>query len=147
MIYKYNQWLEESEKMEASVEKPEADLTPAEMEAPADEEESEESEPAQPAGDSVESEVAQFQTVDKARKDAIIAFKAKQKEFMAIPVETRKNPQTDDDKQKVQSLKDELIALNTTMKEAEKAFNRFNDEMLGLSPDLEEDELGPEVEP
>lgn len=147
MIYRYNQWLEESEKMDAQPEAPEADLTPAEMAAPAEDEGSEESEPGEPTGDSVDSEVAQFQAVDKARKDAIIAFKAKQKEFMAIPTETRKNPQTDEDKQKVQSLKDELISLNTTMKDAEKAFNRFNDEMLGLSPDLEEDDLGGEIEP
>ena len=35
-----------------------------------------------------------------------------------MPEDTRKNPQSDEDKQKVKSLKDELIGLNKKMKES-----------------------------
>ena len=64
-----------------------------------------------------------------------------------MPEESRKNPTSDEDKQKVQTLKDELIALNKTMKDAESAFNKFNDEMLGLSADVENPEGAEDIEP
>lgn len=85
------------------------------------------------------SEIEQFQQLDTARKDAIRVFKAKQEEFMNIPVETRKNPQTEEDKQKVEGLKSELISLNTAMKDAIKAWEKFNNDMLGVSDETDEE--------
>ena len=65
---------------------------------------------------------------------------------MAIDVETRKSPETDEDKEKVKTLKDSLIILNKTMKDAEAAFNKFNDEALGLGveiPGIEAEDIEP----
>ncbi|MFA7156767.1 MAG: hypothetical protein WC123_03650 [Bacilli bacterium] len=79
------------------------------------------------------SEQEEFEQIDTARKEAIIAFKEKQKEFMEIPQEIRNNPMTDEDKTKVESLKAELQTLNTTMKEAVAKYDEFNDNMLGAT--------------
>ena len=114
------------------------------MEAPAEPAEPAESEPTAVEEFDDSTEIGKFKKLDQTRKDAVKAFKDKQKEFLAMPEDARKNPATDEDKEKVQTLKDELITLNTTMKDAESAFNKFNDEMLGLSDDSEEEE---DIEP
>ena len=141
MIYKYSEWIKESETVEAPpVMDPAAQPT-----VPSD---SMESEP--PAADletfDETTEIGKFQKLDQDRKTAVKAFKDKQKEFLAIAVETRKSPVTDEDKEKVKTLKDALIILNKTMKDAEAAFNKFNDEALGLEveiPGIEAEDIEP----
>ena len=141
MIYKYSEWIKESETVEAPpVMDPAAQPT-----VPSD---SMESEP--PAADletfDETTEIGKFQKLDQDRKTAVKAFKDKQKEFLAIDVETRKSPVTDEDKEKVKTLKDSLIILNKTMKDAEAAFNKFNDEALGLEveiPGIEAEDIEP----
>ena len=141
MIYKYSEWIKESETVEAPpVMDPAAQPT-----VPSD---SMESEP--PAADletfDETTEIGKFQKLDQDRKTAVKAFKDKQKEFLAIDAETRKSPVTDEDKEKVKTLKDALIILNKTMKDAEAAFNKFNDEALGLEveiPGIEAEDIEP----
>ena len=141
MIYKYSEWIKESETVEAPpVMDPAAQPT-----VPSD---SMESEP--PAADletfDETTEIGKFQKLDQDRKTAVKAFKDKQKEFLAIAVETRKSPVTDEDKEKVKTLKDSLVILNKTMKDAEAAFNKFNDEALGLEveiPGIEAEDIEP----
>ena len=140
MIYKYSEWIKESETVEAPVMDPAAQPT-----VPSD---SMESEP--PAADletfDETTEIGKFQKLDQDRKTAVKAFKDKQKEFLAIDAETRKSPVTDEDKEKVKTLKDSLIILNKTMKDAEAAFNKFNDEALGLEveiPGIEAEDIEP----
>ena len=134
MIYRYNQWLDESEKVDAAAPdmsaEPEADLTPAQMEAPL--------EPASVEDMDETTDIGKFTKIDQARKDAVKAFKDKQKEFLAMPEETRKNPVSEEDKTKVQTMKDELIGLHKTMKDAELEFNKFNEELLGVSEEEED---------
>ena len=84
-------------------------------------------------------EADEFEQIDTARRAAITAFKDKQKEFLEIPLDTRKNPQSDEDRQKVQQLKDELVALNKPMKDAIAAYDKFNNQLLGLSDEDDED--------
>ena len=160
-IHDFQSWLAESEKVDpqapATAAAPATPPPPATTPVPDTEEEGpepvadttpnqEEVEPDAPeepgAGEVTDagSEIEQFQQLDTVRKDAIRAFKAKQEEFMNIPVETRKNPQTDEDKQKVEGLKSELITLNTAMKDAIKAWEQFNNEMLGVTDEDETDE-------
>ena len=141
MIYKYSEWIKESETVEAP---PVVDTT-SQSAVPAV---SMESEP--PAADletfDETTEIGKFQKLDQDRKTAVKAFKDKQKEFLAIDVETRKSPVTDEDKEKVKTLKDALIILNKTMKDAEAAFNKFNDEALGLEveiPGIEAEDIEP----
>lgn len=144
MIHKYQQWLEESEKMDA--ETPATTETPAATETPA--EDTATAAPAEetPATDdsteiaSAESEIEQYRTLDTARRDAIKAFKEKQEEFLQIPDEVRKNPTEEADKEKVETLKSELITLNKTMKDAIKAWDSFNAQALGISDDADIDE-------
>lgn len=144
MIHKYQQWLEESEKMDA--ETPATTETPAATETPA--EDTATAAPAEetPATDdsteiaSAESEIEQYRTLDTARRDAIKAFKEKQEEFLQIPDDVRKNPTEEADKEKVETLKSELISLNTTMKDAIKAWDSFNAQALGISDDADIDE-------
>jgi len=143
MIYKYSEWIKESETVEAPV----VD-TAAQTTVPAVSSDSMESEP--PAADletfDETTEIGKFQKLDQDRKTAVKAFKDKQKEFLAIDVETRKSPVTDEDKEKVKTLKDSLIILNKTMKDAEAAFNKFNDEALGLEveiPGIEAEDIEP----
>lgn len=141
MIYRYNQWLEESEKVDAAapaIDAPAVDPMPADV--PAEPAMDADAEPKNVEEIDDSTEIGKFKKLDQARKDAVKAFKEKQKEFLEMPEESRKNPTSDEDKEKVQTLKDELIALNKTMKDAESAFNKFNDEMLGLSGDLETEE-------
>ena len=141
MIYKYSEWIKESETVEAPpVMDPAAQPT-----VPSN---SMESEP--PAAEletfDETTEIGKFQKLDQDRKTAVKAFKDKQKEFLAIAVETRKSPVTDEDKEKVKTLKDALIILNKTMKDAEAAFNKFNDEALGLEveiPGIEAEDIEP----
>ena len=140
MIYNYSQWIKESEKVEPSQDAmptggEEADLTPAQMEAPAEPAEAPISEPAETEIAAEPVDIAKFQEVDKARRDAIQAFKDKQKEFMDLPEETRKNPTTEEDKAKVKTIKDELIALNKTMKDSWTEWTKLNGQMLGVSDD------------
>ena len=124
----------------ATTETPAATETPAEdtaTAAPAEE---------TPATDdsteiaSAESEIEQYRTLDTARRDAIKAFKEKQEEFLQIPDDVRKNPTEEADKEKVETLKSELISLNTTMKDAIKAWDSFNAQALGISDDADIDE-------
>ena len=144
MIYKYSEWIKESETVEAPpVMDPAAQPT-----TPTVPSNSMESEP--PAAEletfDETTEIGKFQKLDQDRKNAVKAFKDKQKEFLAIAVETRKSPVTDEDKEKVKTLKDALIILNKTMKDAEAAFNKFNDEALGLGveiPGIEAEDIEP----
>jgi hypothetical protein len=140
MIYKYSQWLEESEKVEpaAPVNQEEADLTPAQMEAPAEPAEPVAAEPENVEEIDDSTEIGKFKKLDQARKDAVKAFKDKQKEFLDMPEETRKNPASDEDKQMIEDKKKELIELHTAMKNAEMEFNKFNEELLGLSEEEED---------
>jgi len=144
MIYKYSEWIKESETVEA----PPVVGTAAQTTVPAVSSDSMESEP--PAADletfDETTEIGKFQKLDQDRKTAVKAFKDKQKEFLAIDVETRKSPVTDEDKEKVKTLKDSLVILNKTMKDAEAAFNKFNDEALGLGveiPGIEAEDIEP----
>lgn len=149
MIHKYQQWLEESEKMEAAdpaaTETPATDVTstetpaetPSATETPAEEAPATET-PAEDA--SAESEIEQFHTLDTTRRDAIKAFKKKQEEFLEIPDDVRKNPVEEADKTKVETLKTELITLNQTMKDAIKAWDSFNSKALGLEEDGDDSE-------
>lgn len=134
MIYRYNQWLEESEKMDPSADplmaEPEADLTPAQMEAPAEEPEVPVEEPAQVEEIDDSTDIGKFKKLGKARKEAADAFKNKQEEFLNLPKEERSTS----------PLKDELVTLHKALKDAEAEFNKFNEEMLGG----EEDEIEPE---
>lgn len=146
MIHKYQQWLEESEKVEAGAEVPAETPETTTPETPAADMPTEET-PAMDASadmamsiDSAESEIEQYRTLDTARRDAIKAFKAKQEEFLEIPDETRKNPTEEADKTKVETLKTELIELNKTMKDAIKAWDSFNAKALGISDDADLDE-------
>ena len=146
MIHKYQQWLEESEKVEAGADVPAETPETTTPETPAADMPTEEN-PAMDASadmamtiDSAESEIEQFRTLDTARREAIKAFKAKQEEFLQIPDETRKNPTEEEDKTKVETLKTELIELNKTMKDAIKAWDSFNAMALGISDDADLDE-------
>lgn len=142
MIYRYNQWLDESEKVDAAAPdmsaEPEADLTPAQMEAPIEPEVAAPTEPTSVEDMDETTDIGKFTKIDQARKDAVKAFKDKQKEFLAMPEETRKNPVSEEDKTKVQTMKDELIGLHKTMKDAELEFNKFNEELLGVSEEEED---------
>ena len=146
MIHKYQQWLEESEKVEAGAEVPAETPETTTPETPAADMPTEEN-PAMDTSadmamtiDSAESEIEQFRTLDTARREAIKAFKAKQEEFLQIPDETRKNPTEEEDKTKIETLKTELIELNKTMKDAIKAWDSFNAMALGISDDADLDE-------
>lgn len=146
MIHKYQQWLEESEKVEAGADVPAETPETTTPETPAADMPTEEN-PAMDASadmamtiDSAESEIEQFRTLDTARREAIKAFKAKQEEFLQIPDETRKNPTEEEDKTKIETLKTELIELNKTMKDAIKAWDSFNAMALGISDDADLDE-------
>jgi hypothetical protein len=146
MIHKYQQWLEESEKVEAGAEVPaETPETtmPSSTDLPTDENPTMDASAGADSGmsiDSAESEIEQFRTLDTTRREAIKAFKAKQEEFLQIPDETRKNPTEEDDKTKIETLKTELIELNKTMKDAIKAWDSFNAMALGISDDADLDE-------
>jgi hypothetical protein len=146
MIHKYQQWLEESEKVEAGAEVPaETPETtmPSSTDLPTDENPTMDASADVDPGmsiDSAESEIEQFRTLDAARREAIKAFKAKQEEFLQIPDETRKNPTEEEDKTKIETLKTELIELNKTMKDAIKAWDSFNAMALGISDDADLDE-------
>jgi hypothetical protein len=141
MIHKYQQWLEESEKMEAGAAAPAETPDTAMPEMPTEETPAMDATSEMPI-DSVESEIEQYRTLDTARREAIKAFKVKQEEFLQIPDETRKNPTEEADKTKVETLKTELIELNKTMKAEIKAWDSFNAMALGISDDrdLELDE-------
>lgn len=152
MIRKYQEWLKESEKIEAGApveaapaeETPDATATETPVEetpaeetpAPAEETPTEEA----PAEDmSAESEIEKYRELDDARREAIKAFKKKQEEFLEIPDDIRKNPVEEADKTKVETLKSELIELNRTMKDAIKAWDSFNAQALGIEDEDSED--------
>ena len=148
MIYKYSEWIKESETVEAPPVVDTTSQTTGQTAVPSVPSDSMESEP--PAAEletfDETTEIGKFQKLDQDRKNAVKAFKDKQKEFLAIAVETRKSPVTDEDKEKVKTLKDALIILNKTMKDAEAAFNKFNDEALGLGveiPGIEAEDIEP----
>jgi hypothetical protein len=148
MIHKYQQWIEESEKVEANEQVPtatsevpatmDAAALPATTETPAA---TTPELPSEPEIVSAESEIEEYQTLDKARRDAIKAFKEKQGEFLEIPADIRKNPVEEADKTKVEELKTALIELNKTMKAAITAWNKFNSMALGIEED--EDQVEP----
>lgn len=146
-IQMYDEWLKESQKVDPQSpavqpaptqqatpgsEAPPTEDIPLEMpsDLPADDQSTE---------DSPISELEEFEQIDTTRREAIKAFKVKQQEFMNIPIETRNNPVTDEDKTKVESLKAELQNLNSAMKEAVSAYDTFNDKMLGSTPEVEEE--------
>ena len=149
MIRKYQEWLEESEKIEAGAPvetapaEPTPDATATETpveETPAEEAPVEETPVETPAEDmSAESEIEKYHELDNARRDAIKAFKKKQEEFLEIPDDIRKNPVEEEDKTKVETLKTELIELNKTMKDAIKAWDSFNAQALGIEDEDSED--------
>jgi hypothetical protein len=140
MIHKYQQWIEESEKVEANEQVPsttpeepaatDASALPVTTEMPAV------TTPEIPTEIvSAESEIEEYHTLDKARREAIKAFKEKQNEFLEIPMDIRKNPVEEADKTKVEELKATLIELNKTMKSAIADWNKFNSQALGLEDD------------
>ena len=142
MIHKYQQWIEESEKVEANEQVPtdtpevpattDAAALPVTTETPA----ATTSEiPSEPEIVSAESEIEEYQNLDKARRESIKAFKEKQGEFLEIPEDIRKNPVEEADKTKVEELKTTLIELNKTMKSAITAWNKFNSMALGIEDD------------
>lgn len=142
----YDEWLKESEKVspQPATPPPAAPLTDLDqqdipLDVPTDGSTDLPSDlptdlPAEPA-----SEQEEFDQIDSTRREAIKAFKDKQKEYMEIPIEIRNSPTTDEDKTKVESLKAELQTLNAAMKEAVAAYDAFNDKMLGSSSDTNEE--------
>lgn len=139
MIHKYQQWLDESEKLDATA-------APATPDAPVETSAEVPAEvPAEMpiADDTAESEIEKYQELDTTRRDAIKAFKKKQEEFLEIPTEIRKSPVEETDKTKVETLKSELVELNKTMKDAIKAWDNFNSEALGLEDNEESEEYEP----
>jgi len=142
MIHKYQQWIEESEKVEANEQVPtatpevpaatDAAALPVTTETPAA---TTPEIPSEPEIVSAESEIEEYQNLDKARREAIKAFKEKQGEFLEIPEDIRKNPVEEADKTKVEELKTSLIELNKTMKAAITAWNKFNSMALGIEDD------------
>lgn len=160
MIHKYQQWLEESEKMEASdpsitpttdVSAQPTDPTIAPTTGDPDETQFDAANtPVPEPTDSMEttkSEIEQYHELDQIRRDSIKAFKKKQEEFLEIPDETRKNPVEETDKTKVDTLKSELIELNKTMKDAISAWQSFNAKALGIDAADLDDETSPNYEP
>ena len=155
MIHKYQQWLEESEKVDAAPEVAPAETTdptldptnPAAAQVPeAPAEDAAASTGETPAStDSAETEIEEYKKLDTERRDAIKAFKKKQEEFLEIPDDIRKNPVEEEDKTKVEGLKTELIDLNKKMKDAIKAWDSFNSKALGLGG--EDDEESEDFEP
>jgi hypothetical protein len=133
----YDEWIKESEQVDptnpaapppaAPIEQPVTDTTGVSDAPPTD------VPPVEDASQSPASEADRFDEIDKARKEAIKAFKEKQKEYMGIPIETRQNPVSEEDTQKVEELKAELTTLNQTMKDTVAEYDKFNDEMLGIT--------------
>lgn len=142
----YDEWLKESEKVNPQPTStppaaPPSDPIPQDipLDVPSDTQTDLPSDiptdlPAEPA-----SEQEEFDQIDSTRREAIKAFKDKQKEYMEIPIEIRNSPTTDEDKTKVESLKAELQTLNAAMKEAVAAYDEFNDKMLGSQSDTNEE--------
>ena len=142
MIHKYQQWIEESEKVEANEQVPsttpeetvvtDASALPVTTETPAV---TTPETPSEPEIVSAESEIEEYHNLDKARREAIKAFKEKQNEFLEIPMDIRKNPIEEADKTKVEELKATLVELNKTMKSAIADWNKFNSQALGIEDD------------
>lgn len=150
MIRKYQEWLEESEKIEAGApveaapaeETPETSTEPATetpAETPAETPEETSTETPDEVIDSAESEIEKYRDLDNARREAIKAFKKKQEEFLEIPDDIRKNPVEEEDRTKIETLKAELIDLNKAMKDAIKAWDSFNAQALGIEDEDSED--------
>jgi hypothetical protein len=133
----YDEWIKESEQVDptnpvapppaAPIEQPVTDTTGVSDASPTD------VPPVEDASQSPASEADRFDEIDKARKEAIKAFKEKQKEYMGIPIETRQNSVSEEDTQKIEELKAELTTLNQTMKDTVAEYDKFNDEMLGIT--------------
>lgn len=148
-IYMYEEWLQESERVDPQPEaqppaQPQVDPSagqPAIETPPAPSPDNGDIETGleNPEEETTQSEQEEFEEIDSARKEAISAFKDKQKEFMEIPQEVRNNPVSDEDKTKVESLKAELQTLNTNMKDAVARYDEFNDKMLGSTTDTDEE--------
>jgi hypothetical protein len=143
----YEEWLKESEKVDPQATPaaspttppaPSADVPPA-GDIPLEVSPEGSTEPTSDSTSEPASEQEEFEQIDTTRRDAIKAFKDKQKEYMEIPIEIRNSPTTDEDKTKVESLKAELQTLNTAMKDAVAAYDAFNDKMLGASSDANEE--------
>jgi hypothetical protein len=137
-IFKYQQWLEESEEVAPAPAAP-APSTDTLPEIPAD----------QPAGDMpvdasaeipadlpapteeipVEGEMSEYDQIDAARKDAIRAFKAKYDEFKNAPEDQK------------ETMKDELKSLYDAMKEAVDKFDELVGKEIGaeLAPEIEDE--------
>lgn len=149
-IQLYAEWLKESERIDPQA--PEQPVTTPATQPVANTQVDPSAAPMQPVDPNIEtgleeqpaeeptlSESEEFEEIDTARKEAITAFKEKQKEYMEIPLEIRNAPVSDEDKTKVESLKAELQTLNTAMKDAVARYDEFNDKMLGSSPDGDSD--------
>lgn len=132
----YDEWIKESEQVNPVPAPPPA--APTDTPPEANPLEVTDAPPAEvpPPDDSTQTDLPEadrFDEIDRKRKDAIKAFKEKQKEYMGIPIETRQNPVSEEDKQKVEGLKSELTTLNQAMKDAVAEYDKFNDEMLGIT--------------
>lgn len=146
MIRKYQEWLEESEKIEAGapieaapVEETPEDSTEQSTETPSETPEETSIDNSDEVIDSSESEIEKYRDLDNARREAIKAFKKKQEEFLEIPEDIRKNPVEEEDRTKIETLKAELIDLNKAMKDAIKAWDSFNAQALGIEDEDSED--------
>ena len=154
MIRKYQDWLKESEKIDAGapVETAPVETDQAATEMPASDTSSTETETSTVDTSiedqtvdtqSAESEIEKYHELDNARREAIKSFKKKQEEFLEIPDDIRKNPIEEADKTKVETLKSELISLNRTMKDAIKEWDSFNSKALGLEDDEDSEDYEP----
>lgn len=128
-IYMFDEWIKESEQVNPQAQQ--SVIDPASQ--PPIPAESQPLEEPEQSINSEKTELERFEEIDRTRKAAIKEFKEKQKQFLAIPIETRKNPMNEDDKQKVEDLKSELSTLNQAMKDAVAEYDKFNDEMLGTT--------------
>jgi hypothetical protein len=148
MIRKYNEWLKESEKMEPAPIAGAAQVNPTGNEVPLEEPASE-TEPIESPEQSAEisndqpsefsSNIEEWRSLDSTRRESIKSFKEKQEEFLEIPDDIRNNPVEESDKEKVETLKSELTELHTSMKSSWEAWDSFNEKMLGVSPEVDEE--------
>lgn len=137
-IFKYQQWLEESEEVAPAPAAP-APSTDTLPEIPADQPAAEmpAEEPAEIPADApmptdevpAEGETSEYDQIDLARKDAIRAFKAKYDEFKNAPEDQK------------EAMKEELKSLYDAMKEAVDKFDELVGKEIGaeVAPEIEDE--------
>lgn len=137
-IFKYQQWLEESEEVAPAPAAP-APSTDTLPEIPADQPAAEmpAEEPAEIPADApmptdevpAEGEASEYDQIDIARKDAIRAFKAKYDEFKNAPEDQK------------EAMKEELKSLYDAMKEAVDKFDELVGKEIGaeVAPEIEDE--------